>query len=121
LSFASLSFACAALIAAAGELGRGSGVVGFLLADGLALGERAQARRLAVGLRLLGLGAQQFGLGGRQLGLEWLGVEQEQRLPGAHRRSFLVEPFLDDAGDAGADLGILRAGSLSDVFEGDRE
>jgi hypothetical protein len=55
------------------------------------------------------------------LGLEWLGIEQKQRLPGAHRRSFLVEPLLDDAGDAGADFGILGAGGLSDVLEGDRE
>jgi hypothetical protein len=55
------------------------------------------------------------------LGLEGLGVEQEQRLPGAHRGAFLVEPFLDDAGDARAHLGILRTGGLSDVFEGDRE
>ena len=45
------------------ELGVGDRVVGFLLADRARLGERLQARDLAVGLRQLRLRARDLGLG----------------------------------------------------------
>ncbi len=104
------------------ELAVGDGVVVFLLADGLALGERLQPRGFALRLRELGLRASQVGLGAGGLRFGRLGIDHEERLPGLDRGAFLEEPLFEDAAHPGPDFDLLGAQRLPDVLErhGDR-
>ena len=99
-----------------GELGVRRRVVGFLLTDRLALGERLEPRGFAIGLRLLRLRPRDLGLGSRRLRLQRLGIDDEQALPLFHGGALLEELLLEDAGDARAHLDFLRAGRLTHVF-----
>ena len=111
--------ACDALHGGGGEVGRRRGVVGFLLPDRLALGERLQPRCLAISLRLLRLRARDVGVRRGDLRLILACIDDEQRLTGLDGRAFLEQPLLDDAGHARAHLDVLRALRLPDVFERD--
>jgi hypothetical protein len=80
LTLSSATFACDACTAAAAKVGRRRGVVGFLLPDCLALGERLQPCCLAISLRLLRLRARDVGVRRGDLRLILACIDDEQRL-----------------------------------------
>ena len=103
------------------ELGIRRRVVGFLLADGFALGERGEARALPLGLRLLRLGPDELRLSLRDLRGVGLRVDGEQGLTGFDRSPLLVEPLFDDPGHTGTNFDILGSQRLSDILERNRK
>ena len=109
------------LDAGARKLGVGGRVVGVLLSDRMALGERLQARGLALGLREQRLRARELGFGRGGLRLERARIDDEERLSRRDARAFLIEPLVEDAGHAGADLDFLRPRRLPDVLVTDRK
>jgi hypothetical protein len=103
------------------ELGLRLRVVGFLLADRMALGERREPRRFAIVPRFLRLRARKIGLRGGGLRLERLRIDDEQRLARLHPRAFVEQAPLEDAAHTSAHLDFLRARRLTDVLEHDRD
>jgi len=109
---------------APGRRGTGWGAIGIveiLLADGLGVNQRLQARGIAACLRRARLGAGQIGLCAGQRRLEGRAVDGVERATPGHRVTLGEVAALQDAGDACAHLDVAIAGDLPGVLVAHRQ